>query len=440
MKNVLLILLVFQSLNLFSQYIGEPIEWDIKTGKLSAPLPTDLPFNIKVKNLGLTSEKQFIFFVWDRNNEKKIEKELKKNGSTIWFEDKFSHKDANIYKKVTVLSQTDTLIESPTRLEHNRVYSIGLMESRAINSKEIDDLKNYLESRVFIKDIVLSEYIKNGKKYNYSTNYQSEFLNNIFPTLLNRELVKYNYKYYYLPNTYNISAYQGLAGLNTGILGFKIENNELTINNNDPYFKIIESIIFSGNFPITYQAIKNKIIELENGLINELDEILKDIVVQSAIAFTFSHDIVERSKLKIKANSGFGVSFNKDFIVPYTNIGINYYFWPVSSNLPISLIHNHGFKRISVYAAITFLELNPPIIDNKDRYGVWGNQTFTGGFGYMIDDGITLNIGAIPYKTKAKNPLVSDLNLNLGWSVTLNIDSAISTLFSNKLKKPSNGS
>ncbi|MBK9962832.1 MAG: hypothetical protein IPP06_16365 [Saprospiraceae bacterium] len=365
MKYILFLILIFKDICLFSQNNSEAVEWDVKSGNLNIPLPTDLPFNIKLKNLGLTSTKKYVLFIWDRDNEKKIEKDLKKVSKVILFEDKFFHKDAKIYKIGKEFSQADTIIESPTMLQHNKIYSLGLIESRSITKLEVIDLKNYLKLNNFILNVLLEHYVVEGRKEKYSPKFQTNFLNFTFPQLLNKEISKFNSRFYYLPSTYNPSSYRGYARFTSALKHYKIKESTLIGKTNTKYFNILSANVKYGNTEIDYERLDTIISELENGLEVEFEKVLNDVVIQSSIAFTFSHDIVERTKLKIKANSGFGVAFNNDFFIPYTNIGINYYFWPVNTKLPINLIYRNWLKRISIYAAVTFLEFNPPLIDNK---------------------------------------------------------------------------
>ncbi|KAA3622067.1 MAG: hypothetical protein DWQ02_26735 [Bacteroidetes bacterium] len=163
-KTLGLLLLSFLSFFIPTNGIAQKvITWDLKTNKLDDLLPQDKSFTIKVVNASPDKYPSIeLFTIWDRKNEKVIEKKIQRErirsgGSypPITIEDKKNHPKARLYSsKVSKSVDNDSTyyVINSTALSPERSYILDLYYYKKLSASEFLKLNTELQRSGFYDD------------------------------------------------------------------------------------------------------------------------------------------------------------------------------------------------------------------------------------------------------------------------------------------------
>lgn len=421
----------------------EIITWDIKRNTISSPLPSDIPFQLKISRTDLLPfcKQPYKLTIWDRGNEKDIEDELEPKENSLYpidFGQKYKHPLSRRYETtVFTYDSFEYFVDVPWLLKQNSIYSFGLVCETDLKMEDMELVEDSLKSPLFVNEIT-QFYVKNirllssnSKKRNQ---FRKDFLTKHLPDLINVKLQKLNKDYILKKGEMTF------AGSNT--LGSTIINNtkvkgKLAEKYYDYYISYYDTTKKANN-TIDSFLFQQIIVNFQNELYNNFNEILKKELIKINNLATFSQSLTERVGKHITSQIGLGYS---DIFRPnnlqasFTTIGINYFFYPRNEKVPIKFFKKDNFlKRLSLNASTTLFDISQNFLDNKNTFGVFSNQAGSLGLGFLANDGILLNIGALFYKKASINPLIDNKSLDYGWKISLDIDRAIYSLF-NKFSK-----
>ena len=322
--------------------------------------------------------------------------------------------------------------------KENEIYNLRVSCDQKISNSEITNLSDFFNKDNYILNEFLLEIFKELSAKGFSTENLDKVLNEYLPTAIENKSKKYNQNYYFRDKIYAANFYSAFSD----VLG-NYDNDKITVTSDDTrdnefsiYKKYIDLVPSANANPISYEIFKNNLIALEATIINELKKVFKNVKIGDVLAASFHNKLSDRISRKVITHYGVGISSNylKETYT-YSNIGINYFFRPINPNYPISIHQGCGFgNRINLHISTTFFEIGPQLIDKKNRYGILNDQTITIGAGYLIDDGILINIGALLYNQAHSNPLITDQKLYVMPSISLNFDNALRGIFKS-LKK-----
>lgn len=146
---------------------------------------------------------------------------------------------------------------------------------------------------------------------------------------------------------------------------------------------------------------------------------------QNVLRATYSSSIESRVLDRIYMTFAFGM-VHEDNAYLFTAIGFNYYFCGFNPRVPISKVKVNWYRRFSAQLSTTIM--TPAFIDTNEASGILGGENINLGLGYMIADGVIINLGGQLFNRSNQNPLITESSLTMRPFLSLSFDSRLRTL------------